>query len=130
MFVGKNFLPVDDQSQFEVSVRADEGTSLQATTVLMERIATDIRKLEGVTDTLDDGRRRTSRRRKCGNNLRKINGVERPCKIAGTIDDRSARNFDRKILRKICELRFSQFRHFPAADFEMRMYSLLSVDLI
>jgi len=52
MFVGKNFLPVDDQSQFEVSVRAPEGYSLQASTVLMERIATDIRKLEGVTDTL------------------------------------------------------------------------------
>ena len=52
MFVGKNFLPVDDQSQFEVSVRAPEGYSLQATTVLMERIATDIRKLGGVTDTL------------------------------------------------------------------------------
>ncbi|HEX2641020.1 MAG TPA: efflux RND transporter permease subunit, partial [Pyrinomonadaceae bacterium] len=34
MFVGKNFLPVDDQSQFEVSVRAPEGSSLQATTVL------------------------------------------------------------------------------------------------
>lgn len=52
MFVGKNFLPVDDRSEFEVSVRAPEGSSLQATTVLMERIATDIRKLSGVTDTL------------------------------------------------------------------------------
>ncbi len=52
MLVGKNFLPVDDQSQFEVSVRTDEGTSLQATTVLMERVASDIRKMEGVTDTL------------------------------------------------------------------------------
>ncbi len=52
MFVGKNFLPVDDQSQYEVSVRAPEGYSLQATTVLMERIATDIRKQPGVTDTL------------------------------------------------------------------------------
>jgi len=52
MFVGKNFLPVDDQSQFEVTVRTGEGTSLQATTVLMERIANDIRKFGGVTDTL------------------------------------------------------------------------------
>ena len=52
MLVGKNFLPVDDQSQFEVSVRAGEGTSLQATTVLMERIANDIRKFGGVKDTL------------------------------------------------------------------------------
>ncbi|HNU09622.1 MAG TPA: efflux RND transporter permease subunit, partial [Pyrinomonadaceae bacterium] len=52
MFVGKNFLPVDDRSEFEVSVRTPEGSSLQATTVLMERVATDIRKLSGVTDTL------------------------------------------------------------------------------
>lgn len=52
MVVGKNFLPVDDQSQFEVSVRTNEGTSLQATTVLLERVANDIRKLEGVSDTL------------------------------------------------------------------------------
>ncbi len=52
MVVGKNFLPVDDQSQFEVTVRTAEGTSLQGTTVLLERIANDIRKLEGVTDTL------------------------------------------------------------------------------
>ncbi|NNE67696.1 MAG: efflux RND transporter permease subunit [Pyrinomonadaceae bacterium] len=52
MFVGKNFLPVDDQSQFEVSLRTDEGTSLQASSVLFERIATDIRQLPGVTDTL------------------------------------------------------------------------------
>ena len=52
MFVGKNFLPVDDQSQFEVSVRAPEGYSLQATSLEMERIASEIRKMTGVTDTL------------------------------------------------------------------------------
>ncbi|MEP7039767.1 MAG: efflux RND transporter permease subunit, partial [Acidobacteriota bacterium] len=52
MFVGKNFLPVDDQSQFEVSVRAPEGYSLQASSVLLERIATDIRKMSGVSHTL------------------------------------------------------------------------------
>ncbi len=52
MFVGKNFLPVDDQSQFEVSVRAPEGFSLQASSVLLERIATDIRKMPGVSHTL------------------------------------------------------------------------------
>jgi HAE1 family hydrophobic/amphiphilic exporter-1 len=52
MFVGKNFLPVDDQSQFEISVRAPEGYSLGATSQTLERIATDIRKMPGVTDTL------------------------------------------------------------------------------
>src|SRR5919202_602774 len=47
-FVGKNFLPVDDQSQFEVSVRAGEGSTLAATSALVEKIAADIRQLPGV----------------------------------------------------------------------------------
>src|SRR6266704_2653703 len=51
-FVGKNFLPVDDQSQFEISVRAPEGYTLSATSALAERIAADTRRLPGVTDTL------------------------------------------------------------------------------
>jgi HAE1 family hydrophobic/amphiphilic exporter-1 len=51
-FVGKNFLPVDDQSQFEISVRAPEGYTLGATSNLAEQIAADVRKLPGVTDTL------------------------------------------------------------------------------
>ncbi len=52
MFVGKNFLPVDDQSQFEVTVRAPEGYSLGASSQVMERIASRIREMQGVTDTL------------------------------------------------------------------------------
>src|SRR5689334_19026309 len=52
MFVGKNFLPVDDQAQFEINVRAPEGSTLAATSTLAERIAVDLRKLPGVTDTL------------------------------------------------------------------------------
>lgn len=52
MMVGKNFLPVDDQSQFEISVRTPEGTSLSASSQSFERIASEIRKIPGVTDTL------------------------------------------------------------------------------
>ena len=52
VFVGKNFLPVDDQSQFEISIRAPEGYSISATSQLFERIAADVRQLEGVSDTL------------------------------------------------------------------------------
>ena len=52
MFVGKNFLPVDDQSQFEVNVRAPEGSTLSFTSGLAEQMAADLRKLPGVTDTL------------------------------------------------------------------------------
>ena len=58
MFVGKNFLPDDDQSQFNVLVRTPEGTSLAATTNLAERIAQDIRQLPGVAaHARDRGRR-------------------------------------------------------------------------
>ena len=52
VFVGKNFLPADDQSQFNVLLRTPEGTSLAATTSVAERISQDIRKLPGVADTL------------------------------------------------------------------------------
>jgi HAE1 family hydrophobic/amphiphilic exporter-1 len=51
-FVGKNFLPVDDQSQFEINVRAVEGNTLPATSALVEKISADIRKLPGVEATL------------------------------------------------------------------------------
>lgn len=52
MFVGKNFLPVDDQSQFEINVRAPEGSTLTATSGIAERVASDLRQLPAVTDTL------------------------------------------------------------------------------
>src|SRR4030095_14407471 len=52
MFVGKNFLPVDDQAQFEVNVRAPEGSSLASTAQLAERVATDLRKWPGGRETL------------------------------------------------------------------------------
>lgn len=52
MFVGKNFVPVDDQSQFNVLIRTPEGTSLASTTNLVERISQDIRQLPGVRHTL------------------------------------------------------------------------------
>ncbi len=52
MFVGKNFLPNNDQAEFEVVVRAPEGTTLTSTQIQLERVATDIRKLPGVQATL------------------------------------------------------------------------------
>jgi HAE1 family hydrophobic/amphiphilic exporter-1 len=51
-FVGKNFLPVDDQAQFEINVRTTEGATLPATSALVEKIATDLRQLPGVEATL------------------------------------------------------------------------------
>ncbi len=48
----KNFLPSDDESQFEVIVRAPEGSSLESTRVIMESIATRVREIPGVGATL------------------------------------------------------------------------------
>jgi HAE1 family hydrophobic/amphiphilic exporter-1 len=43
MAVDKNFLNNDDQSEFEINLRAPEGTSLEATEVITNRMATAIR---------------------------------------------------------------------------------------
>ncbi len=48
----KNFLPQDDRNEFDVSVRAPEGMSLEATSVIVGRISDDIRKLSGVRYTV------------------------------------------------------------------------------
>jgi HAE1 family hydrophobic/amphiphilic exporter-1 len=50
--IPKNFLPEDDESQFQVDVRAPEGTSLEATQLAVARIARDIRSLNGVEYTI------------------------------------------------------------------------------
>ena len=47
-----NFLPDDDESEFSVSARAPEGTSLEQTTLIARRIAAEVRKLPGVEYTL------------------------------------------------------------------------------
>jgi HAE1 family hydrophobic/amphiphilic exporter-1 len=52
MIANKNFLPNDDQSEFEVGLRAPEGTSLEATEIIANRIATKIQKMPGVSYTL------------------------------------------------------------------------------
>ncbi len=44
MATNKNFMPPDDQSEFEINMRAPEGTSLEATEVLANRIANTVRQ--------------------------------------------------------------------------------------
>jgi hydrophobe/amphiphile efflux-1 (HAE1) family protein len=46
------FLPLDDKAQFEINLRAPEGTSLTATRLVLERIAADVRRMAGVERTL------------------------------------------------------------------------------
>ncbi len=44
MFVNKNFMAQDDQSEFEINVRAPEGTSLESTEVVTNRVANAVRQ--------------------------------------------------------------------------------------
>jgi HAE1 family hydrophobic/amphiphilic exporter-1 len=44
MMANKNFMPQDDQSEFEINLRAPEGTSLEATEVITNRIANAVRQ--------------------------------------------------------------------------------------
>jgi HAE1 family hydrophobic/amphiphilic exporter-1 len=43
MLASKNFIPFDDQAEFEINLRAPEGTSLEATEVLTNRVANAVR---------------------------------------------------------------------------------------
>ncbi len=52
MAVPKNFLPDDDESQFQVTARAPEGTSLAVTQDIGDRIVQEIKKLKSVDYTL------------------------------------------------------------------------------
>jgi len=51
-FVGFNFFPLDDQSEFEVSIRAPEGTSLQKTLDIAQQVSAGVRKVKHVEYTL------------------------------------------------------------------------------
>ena len=50
--IPKNFLPDDDESQFQVTARAPEGTSLEATADIARKIALSIRKQKEVAYTV------------------------------------------------------------------------------
>lgn len=49
--VNKNFVPNEDQSEFQVNIRAPEGTSLETTREIISRFARDIRGLAGIKYT-------------------------------------------------------------------------------
>ena len=59
--VGGDFLPPNDEAQFEIYIQAPEATTLEATTIIAERIARETRNYPEVTSTLvtvaDDDRR-------------------------------------------------------------------------
>jgi HAE1 family hydrophobic/amphiphilic exporter-1 len=61
IFGGKDFLPKNDESQFEVNLRAPEGTTVEQTELIAARISREIKRMPGVAYTIvlvgDDERR-------------------------------------------------------------------------
>jgi HAE1 family hydrophobic/amphiphilic exporter-1 len=50
--IGKDFLPIDDQSEFEISVRMPVGSSLAGTESAIAEVESEVRKLPGVSHIL------------------------------------------------------------------------------
>src|SRR5581483_2099914 len=50
--IPKGFIPVDDQAQFQISLRMPEGTSAAETALVSERVAEDVRRIRGVAHTV------------------------------------------------------------------------------
>ncbi|HEY3281688.1 MAG TPA: efflux RND transporter permease subunit [Armatimonadota bacterium] len=74
--IGKGFMPDEDESQYSVSIRAPEGTSLAATERLVNRVAADIRKLPEVRYTMVTVADDTQRTRNLGSILVQMSQVE------------------------------------------------------
>jgi HAE1 family hydrophobic/amphiphilic exporter-1 len=50
--IGKDFLPKDDQSEFEVTVRMPPGSSLEGTSEVMKQVEAELKQLPGVAHLL------------------------------------------------------------------------------
>ena len=50
--IGKSFLPTDDQSLFEVTIKTAPGSSLEGTDAVMRRVEAELRQLPGVKNLL------------------------------------------------------------------------------
>ena len=75
--VDKNFLNNDDQSQFEINLRAPEGTSLESTEIITNRVATAIRsRVPEVSYTLVQIAGDPARTRNLGNIYVKLKPIE------------------------------------------------------
>ncbi|MCU1280776.1 MAG: nolG, partial [bacterium] len=101
--VKKGFVPDDDQGAFQVNVRAPEGTSLQSTAIIAERIARQIREgIPGVqltTMTIGDTEQRTPNK---GSIYVRLTDPE---KRAETMNDLMARVRNEIVARQPKELR-------------------------
>ncbi len=92
--VPKGFLPNSDEGQFDVNVRAPEGASMEATSLLAERVARSIRELPEVSSTtltMGDGEDKSENRARIFVHLTDPTERERDQdELMGIVRDRAA----------------------------------------
>src|SRR5499426_3593425 len=104
-YVGFNFFPLDDQDEFEVSLRAPEGTSLQKTLEISQEVAAGIRGLKNIgytLTTIGEDRQRTQNLASIYVKLKPL--AERPISqfaIMGQVRDQALPKFASYNLRAI-----------------------------
>src|SRR5436309_2380082 len=76
MVANKNFMPLDDQAEFEINIRAPEGTSLESTEVITNRVASAMRRLPEVDYTLVTIAGDPARTRNLGNVYVRLTPIE------------------------------------------------------
>jgi HAE1 family hydrophobic/amphiphilic exporter-1 len=65
--IGFNFFPIDDQDEYEITLRAPEGTSLQSTLAIAQKVADEVRGMPHIKytiTTIGDDQQRTSNQAK------------------------------------------------------------------
>jgi len=81
LHMGKDFLPVDDQSEFEIAVRMPVGSSLDGSSAMMREIEADVHTLPGICNvltTLGADSRRQVDRGSCWSNWRRSRSAAIP----------------------------------------------------
>ncbi|MBO0859890.1 MAG: efflux RND transporter permease subunit [Chloracidobacterium sp.] len=104
-YVGFNFFPNDDQDEFEVSLRAPEGTSLQKTLEISQQVAAGIRGLKHIGYTLTTIGEDQQRTQNLANIYVKLTPLaDRPISqfdLMGQVRDRVLPKFDSYNLRAV-----------------------------
>jgi len=104
-YVGFNFFPQDDQDEFEVSLRAPEGTSLQKTLEISQQVAASIRGLKHIGYTLTTIGEDQQRTQNLANIYVKLAPLaDRPISqfvIMGQVRDQALPKFDSYNLRAV-----------------------------
>ena len=116
MMANKNFMPHDDQSEFEINLRAPEGTSLESTEVMTNRVANAVReRLPEVDYTLVTIAGDPAQTRNLGNIYVRLKPIEQRTRDQFAIMDVIRKRDPAAVRRPTCARRCRRSRSSAAA---------------